>query len=138
MPFLKQTRGVFRDISNYFFIWKVIRKNRDTEGWKVNRLRHDWVGRIYTVVSLKPEDHDDDEAIKRMKVLDLMQYPNIYLSSLGLQEILFPAMQKIDDSLSYLIVYVPFFRHLTQKWILKSIFFLSILTTAIILATKFL
>ena len=43
------------DIRNYIFLRKTIKKNIETVEWKKYNLRHDWIGRIYTVVNLTPE-----------------------------------------------------------------------------------
>jgi len=123
----RKTRGVFRDFSNYRFIWKAIRKNRNTPEWVSNNLRHDWVGRIYTVVSLKEEDMDDTEEMKRLKVLDRLKFTNAYLTTLNLQEIIFPAMEPIEGTLSYLVVYSPILRNFSVAWLLKTIVFLTTL-----------
>lgn len=79
------------------------------------------------MVSLKEEDMDDTEEMKRLKVLDRLKFTNAYLTTLNLQEIIFPAMEPIEGTLSYLVVYSPILRNFSVAWLLKTIVFLTTL-----------
>ncbi len=118
-------KRIIVDISNYFFLRKVIKKNMNSLEWEKFRLRVDWVGRIYTVVNLPPEviySPDSPEEIRPAYVLEESRPINQYLTSLNLQEIVTPEIKPIPGSISYLIIYSPYFQRLSIKWVLYRIF----------------
>jgi hypothetical protein len=119
-PFKK----IIVDINNYFFLKKTIKKNENTFEWKKYNLRVDWIGRIYTVVNLPPEviySPDSPQEIRPAYVLEESKPINEYLTKLNLQEILIPEMRAIPDSISYLLIYSPYFQRLSIKWVLYRI-----------------
>jgi hypothetical protein len=118
----KKTTRVFREVKNFFFILNAIEKNRHSEDWKKYKLRSDWVGRIYTVISLSVEDMGEQEEVKRFKVLEKMRNVNEYLESLQLSEILIPNITPVDESRSYLVVYTPYFAQLSYIWMGINLF----------------
>jgi hypothetical protein len=112
------------DIRNYFFLRRVTKKNSDTIEWNKLKLRVDWLGRIYTVVNLPPEviySPDAPEEIRPAYVLEESKPINEYLTRLNLQEILSPEIKPIPESISYLIVYSPYFQKLSLKWFIYRI-----------------
>jgi hypothetical protein len=112
------------DIRNYFFLRRVTKKNSDTIEWNKLKLRVDWLGRIYTVVNLPPEviySPDAPEEIRPAYVLEESRPINEYLTRLNLQEILSPEIKPIPESISYLIVYRPYFQKLSLKWLIYRI-----------------
>jgi hypothetical protein len=119
----KRNKLIYREISNYFYILKIISKQRKSEEWKNFKLRSDLIGRIYTVISLREEDMGDIEDIKRIRVLERLHPINVYLTSLDLQEIVLPQIEQIKDSRSYLITYVPLFSQFSWKWIIFNVIF---------------
>jgi hypothetical protein len=119
-PFKK----IIVDVRNYFFLRKVTKKNSDTVEWNQLKLRVDWLGRIYTVVNLPPEviySPDAPEEIRPAYVLEESRPINEYLTRLNLQEILSPKIEPIPGSISYLIVYSPYFQKLSLKWLIYRI-----------------
>jgi hypothetical protein len=112
----KKTKGVYREIVNFFYILSVIEKNKKTDNWKKFNLRSDWIGRIYTIISLTEEDMGDEEEMKRLKVLDRMRPVNEYLESNALSELVIPNISQVPNSRSYLIVYTPYFSQLSYIW----------------------
>ena len=123
-------KRIIVDISNYFFIRKVIKKNMNSIEWEKFRLRVDWIGRIYTVVNLPPEviySPDSPEEIRPAYVLEESRPINQYLTSLNLQEIVTPEIKPIPGSISYLIIYSPYFQRLSIKWVLYRIFLILVL-----------
>lgn len=120
-PFKK----VIIDIRNYFFLRSVIKKNKGTIEWEKFKLRADWIGRIYTVINLPPEiiySPDSPEEIRPAYILEESRPLNEYLTKLNLQEIVLPSINPIEGSISYLMVYSPYFRRLSFKWVLTRIF----------------
>lgn len=108
----------YREIVNYFFIKRTIKKQKSTPVWQSFNLRADWVGRVYTVLNLRKEDIGDPEEVKRARLLELMIPINKYMRKLDLHEIVFPAIEKKSDR-SYLIVYSPLFEHFTILYFIR-------------------
>ena len=46
---------------------------------------------------------------------------------LNLQEIILPAIEAVPESLSYLIVYTPYFQRLSVKWVFYRILWLLLI-----------
>jgi hypothetical protein len=119
----KKTRLVYRELKNYFFILSSIDKNSGSEEWNNYRLRSDLIGRIYTVISLREEDMGEIEEMRKFRVLERMKPINNYLTTLGLQEVLIPNIQEIDDSRSYLVTYNPYFDQFSWSWLALNLIF---------------
>jgi hypothetical protein len=119
--------GVIRDIRNYLFLRRVTKKESlDSPIWAKNKLRVDWIGRIYTVMNLPPEVTMSPDLPKEVWPAYLIEQSkglNEYLTSLNLHEIITPEYTEIPDSQSYLLVYTPYFRDLTLWWIISRIIF---------------
>ena len=118
------------DIRNYIFLRKTIKKNIETVEWKKYNLRHDWIGRIYTVVNLPPEvihSPDSPEEIRPAYILEESRPINEYLTRLNLQEIVIPEIQPIPNSISWLIIYRPYFQRIGWKWLGLRIFYVLLI-----------
>lgn len=139
---MKRSKLIRREISNYFYLRKVLkresRSNDPESNWNKLNLRKNWFGRIYTVISLREEDMGEEEIVRNWKAMERMRPVNEYLSSLDLQEIVFPSIEKIPDSRSYLVVYTPIFRELTLSWILWRVFAAILLVASGILTLTYL
>ena len=117
---MKRLKLIKREILNYFFLLRVL--NREASNpeskWNSFSLRKNWFGRIYTVVSLREQDMGEEPLGRNWKAMEMMKPINEYLSSLDLQEIIFPSIEVIPDTRSYLIVYSPLFKELTLSWVI--------------------
>jgi hypothetical protein len=123
-------KRVIVDINIYFYIRKVIKKNRNSIQWEKFKLRVDWIGRIYTVINLPPEviySPDTPEEIRPAFVLEESKPLNEYLTSLNLQEIILPSINPIPGSLSYLLTYTPYFQRLSLRWVIYRILLMLVL-----------
>lgn len=129
--------GVIRDIRNYFFLRKIIKREMiNSPLWSKNNLRVDWIGRIYTVVNLPPEvtmSPDLPRELWPAYLVDQSKGLNEYLTSLNLHEIIIPEYKEIPESTSYLLIYYPYFRNLTKWWVISRTIFW---TSAIIIESK--
>ncbi len=121
----------FREILNYFYIRKIIKKEKNTETWNVLNLRSDWVGRIYTVINLRKEDLGEQDEVKRFRLGEMMKPINSYLRSLYLHEIIYPAIEQLSEQ-SYLIVYSPLFNKFTLLRTIKYIIVITVIILGII------
>jgi hypothetical protein len=123
-------KRVITDIRNYFFIKRTIKKNKGSIEWEKFKLRVDWVGRIYTVVNLPPEviySPDSPEEIRPAYILEESRPLNEYLTKLNLQEVIMPKISPIPDSVSYLIVYSPYFQRFSIRWIIYRLILILIM-----------
>ena len=131
---------VYRDFEN-FNDWKRIIKREEKNPsslynkWKLDRSK---LYDIFVIVSLDPVDDQLPEEVKRTKVMEMMGPLNRYLDEdLGFAECLSCEFNQFEDdegnlTLSYLIVYRFIFNKFSLKWIVKSLFILSVLTYIII------
>jgi hypothetical protein len=127
---MKRIKLIYREIANYVFLQKTLQKeitNPDSL-WNKFKLRKNWYGRIYTVISLREEDMGEEEVVRNWRAMESMRPMNEYLTSLDLQEIVFPSIEQIPESRSYLVVYSPIFRYLTARWIFFRTLFFAILS----------
>ena len=118
-----------KDLYFYFYIWKFIRKNRDSEQWKSFKLRHDWIGRMYTVQSYGYEDSSLPDDVTYALVMDKIRPLIDWLQKNNLGEIVMPDVKKIPDTYSYLIKFSPLFYEISLSWL----FFRAIIAYAMYL-----
>lgn len=107
-----------KDAYFYFYIWRFIRKNRNSLEWKQFNLRHDWVGRIYTVQSYTYEDASLPEDVIYTMTMEKVRPLVEWLQSNNLGEILLPNIKKIGGSYSYLIKFSPLFYEISFSWVI--------------------
>lgn len=119
-------------------IWAVFRraafdnqKMLDTE----HRLRVDWLGRIYGVINIPEEVAGAAEQIQQAYVLQQITKYGAVMAKIGLADIVFPEIEKINGSNAYLIVLWPEYEALAFWYIVGNIFRTSIigLTTYILI-----
>jgi hypothetical protein len=137
---MKRARSIFRELVNYFFLKKVInreaRNSDPTSQWNIFKLRTNWYGRIYTVISLREEEMGEEEMVRNWIAIERMKPINDYLMGLGIHELIFPSIEKIPDTRSYLVVYSPLFKEATLSWFIWRFLFLILFVTGIVLLIK--
>lgn len=106
-----------KDLYFYYYIWRFIRKNRDGDTWKSFNLRHDWIGRIYTVYTTKNEDTSLPDDINFAMMVDQMQPLISWLEKNNMGEIMMPDIKRIPDSYSYLVKFSPLFYEISLSWL---------------------
>lgn len=133
-------RRIFKEINNFFYIKKTIKKESSklSGQWKSFNLRSNWLCRIYTVISLSEDQMGEEEIVRNYFAMEKMKEMNEYMSSLNFQEIVYPSIEKIPDSRSYLVVYSPLFRDLTFGWLVFLILFNLFIIVGLILLLIFL
>ncbi len=114
---------ILKEISNYFFIKKTIKKNKNTEDWKTKNLRVGYFGIMYTVINLPPEVYESEKQYYQLYVIEQLKPINEYLAALNLQEVV---TVKIDDQCNpeagvyaFGVKYIPLFRELSLSWVIK-------------------
>jgi len=121
MFLISNFKEVLIDIKNYIQLLIVVKKNKNTTEWKNLNLRADWIGRIYTVISLRKEDFGETEDFRRLKINKQLATPiYTYLTErLNLVEILTTRLKYIEGSYSYLLYFTPIFKRLSLWYIIK-------------------
>jgi len=121
---------IISEIRNYFYLLKVIRKNKLTPEWSKLNLRTNWFGSIATVINLPPDVFKGESIYYQMYVIEQMKPINRYLESLNLQEIIYPRTESLVDPkegvYSYLVKYNPLFRDFTFWWVVSRLGMLSV------------
>lgn len=122
---------IIREIRNYFYQLRQIRKHRKTVEWNKHKLRTNWFGTIGTVINLPPDVFQGEEIYYQVYVIEQMKPINRYLESLNLQEIVYPRMTSLvnpDEGIyAYLVKYYPLMKDFTWSWLLsRSALFLGI------------
>jgi hypothetical protein len=137
---MKKFNLVVREFRNYLYLRKVLKReseNTDPNSlWKKFNLRKNWYGRVYTVISLRDQDMGEEEIVRNWRAMEMMRPINEYLTSLDLQEIIFPSIEHIPETRSYLVVYSPLFKMLTARWVFYRIFLLTIFSLGAFLLIK--
>ena len=125
---------ILKEISNFFFIRRTIRKNKNTDSWKKHNLKVGYFGIMYTVVNLPPEVYESEEQYFQLYVIEQLKPINEYLASLNLQEVVTLRIDnKCDKDLgifAFGIKYVPLFRDLSFGWIIKWMMIIILLCWA--------
>ena len=130
---MKKLIDTFKDISNYLYIGRVIRKNKDTEEWKKLNLRVGYFNTIYMIVNLPPEVFEAPEDLHKLYILGEISKVSDYFTKLNLLEIVSAEQEKIDrvDGMSegqrvdaYLITFPPIIKELNlwviMQWVLVA------------------
>ena len=136
---MKRLKLIIRELQNYFYIRRIAKREELTPGspWNNFKLRRNWYGRIYTVISLRDEDMGEEEVVRNWKAMEKMRPVNEYLKSLDFQEIVFPSIEYIPNSKSYLVVYSPVLDYFTYGWVFSTLFKIAALSLLIWGAIKF-
>jgi len=111
MNFFQRTYAAWRELMNFFFVRRVIKRNQKTDKWKSFKLRSGWLNQIYTVINLRKEDMGEEEDIRKMRVIEKIEPMNRYMEDLNLAEVMSIEFNDIDDTRSYLIIYWPLWNY---------------------------
>lgn len=116
---------ILKEINNYFFVKKIIRKNKDSDSWKKHNLRVGYFGIIYSMINLPPEVFESEEQYYQLYVIEQLKPINEYLASLNLQEVVTLYVEnRCNKELgiyAFGVKYIPLFRDLSFGWLLKWI-----------------
>lgn len=113
---------IIREIRNYFYQLRQIRKHRKSPEWLKHKLRTNWFGTIGTVINLPPDVFQGEDIYYQVYVIEQMKPINRYLESLNLQEIVYPRMTSLVDAdegiYAYLVKYYPLMKDFTWWWVI--------------------
>jgi len=123
---------IFKEILNYLFLLRTIRKHKDTEEWKKHKLRIGWFGTFGTIINLPPDVFQGEPIYYKIYVIDETKPINRYLESLNLHEIITLSSKELvnekEGEYAFLITYSPLFIDLTFGLVLKTLAVLAVLT----------
>lgn len=123
---------VIRDIKNWFFIKKQIKKFKNTIEWKKYNLTHDWFYRIGCVINMRAEDFGESEDIHKVRFLDFAKDAFQYVGdTMELGELLFPEKYRIPDTNSYLVIFHQIMLGLSLKYIISRLILIGSLISII-------
>lgn len=110
-----------------------------------HKLRVDWLGRIYGVINLPEEVETAAEQVQQAYVLQAITKYGNEMTRMGLSDVVYPEISKIEGSPAYLIVLWPEYEALTFWRIIGNIirtlailFGLYLLTRIIITNSEYL
>lgn len=125
---MKRLLKIAKEINNYFYIGRMIKKHKNTDEWKKLNLRVGWFNTIYAVINLPPEVYEATPDIHKLYVIDQVSIISDYFTKLNLLEIVrvtsdkieyVPGLRENEVLHSYLITFPPIFEEFTLWWLLK-------------------
>jgi len=138
LTWTKNTITYWRDLYSEIRIWWVFKKTADQNTNLLNeaKLRVDWLGRVYTVVNLPEEVQTASGEIQQAYVLQKISEFGDVMMKIGLGDIVYPEIQKINGTAGWLVVLWPTFDNLQVLRVISYIFRSTILFTVIYLLTR--
>jgi hypothetical protein len=102
-----------------------------------HELRVDWLGRIYGVVNLPEEVRSASLDVQQAYVLQQITKYGECMLKIGLADVVYPQIQKVKNSSSFLIVLWPVFDDLALLPILGNIIKTTFVAFIIFILIKF-
>jgi len=128
-----------RDISNWFFIRRTVKRHRGTPAWTMHNLTHDWFYRIGAVVNMRQEDFGEQEEIHLVRTMSFLNPIFEYISeTLELGEILYPDKKRIEGAYSYLVTFHQVFIALSFKYVVSRMLFSGIVLSGLYILGQYL
>lgn len=66
----------------------------------------------------------EEDSVQRFKAVQMMLPVNEYIRSLGVEEIVYPSIEQVPGTRSFLMVYSPLFKELTWTWLISRLLLL--------------
>jgi hypothetical protein len=135
----KNTILYWRDLYREIRIWWVFKKTADQNVTLLNEkgLRVDWLGRVYTVVNLPEEVQTASQEIQQAYVLQKISEFGDVMMKIGLGDIVYPEIEKINGTAGWLVVLWPTFDNLQTLKVISYLFRSSIIILVINLLVRF-
>lgn len=115
MKWLLDTYKYWYELAKDIRVWWIFRSvaRKNTEKLNEQSLRVDWLGRIYGVVNLPEEVMGASQEIQQAYVLQQITTYGELILKMGLGDMVYPQIQRIDGSNAYLVVLWPVFEELS-------------------------
>lgn len=121
-----------KEIRNYLFIGRTLKKASKSEQWKKLKLRRGWFNVVYTLINLPPEVFESEAAYYQAYVIEELKPINSYLESLNLAEVVSLEVKDVSEPeqgvYAYLAKYEPLFKEFSLWFVSKWIFLITIIT----------
>ena len=128
------------ELSKDVRIWWIFRRTANQYRDQLNKdfqLRVDWIGRIYGVVNLPEEVQGASGEIQQAYVLNKISTYGNYMLQIGLADMVYPQIEKVPGTASYLVVLWPVFDELSILPILGNILRSTFVGTILFFIYKF-
>ena len=104
---------LFREIQQWIRFARITKSQQ--KYLQENNMRVDWLGRIYTVINMPEEYANNQQAVQEGWVLSQLQPMNAIIDKVGVADVVFPEMSKIDEpgTAAYLIAMYPDFQEIS-------------------------
>lgn len=116
---------IWRDIVNYIYLLKQIRKAKKHPNWTRFNLKQGWIGQVWTVINLKKEDMGETIPVQRLYAEERLKPASEFLAGYDLRELLLVDSRKIPGTYGWMFILWPRFYYLTFglliKWIIGII-----------------
>ena len=136
---LKSTIEFWVELYKELRIWYIFKKTANQYQDNLNRehdLRVDWLGRIYGIINLPEEVQTASGEIQQAYVLQRITKYGQTMLNMGIGDIVFPEIQKIKNSVSYLVILWPAFDTLQIIEVIKGLFKTAFIGTVIYLVIR--
>ena len=139
LKWAKNTLTFWVDLFKEIRIWRIFKRTATSNVELLNKagLRVDWIGRVYTVVNLPEEVQGASQEIQQAYVLQKISEFGQTMMRIGLGDIVYPEIKKINGTVSWLVVLWPTFEALTFTRILLFLFRNTVLFGFLYLAYRF-
>lgn len=139
MKWLLDTYKYWYELAKDIRVWWIFRSvaRKNTEKLNEQSLRVDWLGRIYGVVNLPEEVMGASQEIQQAYVLQQITTYGELILKMGLGDMVYPQIQRIDGSNAYLIVLWPVFEELALLPVILNTIRTAAVTFIIFIIFKF-
>lgn len=130
----------WKEFSKDFRIWWIFRRTANQYKDQLNKdfgLRVDWLGRIYGVVNLPEEVQGASGEIQQAYVLNKISTYGNFMLQIGLADMVYPQIEKLPESASYLVVLWPVFDELALLPVLGNLIRTAFVGTILYALYKF-
>ena len=130
----------WRDLYMDVRIWWIFRRTAIQYKEQLNKdfaLRVDWLGRIYGVINLPEEVQTASGEIQQAYVLNKISTYGTFMLQIGLADMVYPQIQKVSQSSSYLVILWPVFDDLALLPVLGNILKTTLIGGLLFLIYKF-
>ena len=130
----------WREFARDVRVWWIFRRTANQYQDQLNKdfqLRVDWLGRIYGIVNLPEEVQGASGEIQQAYVLNKISTYGNFMLQIGLADMVYPQIQKVPQSASYLVILWPVFDELALLPVLGNILKSAFVAGLIFLIYKF-
>jgi hypothetical protein len=128
-------RELYRELRIFFIFRKTAYENQKMLEEK-HKLRVDWLGRIYGVINIPEEVEGAAKQVQEAYVLEAITNYGKVMMEIGLADVQYPEIERIQGAAAYLVVLWPEYEALTFWRIIGNIIRTSIIFTLLYLLGK--